>query len=72
MFSQFVFTTPDVMSHENQIPEEKENDGEGDAKNKPGQEGKPGGLSGGGAAIDDKHKGKKGTIIVEFYKTREF
>lgn len=37
-----------------------------------GPDGKPLGLSGGGAKIDDKHKGKKGTIIVEFYRTREF
>ena len=37
-----------------------------------GPDGKPLGLSGGGSKIDDKHKGKKGTIIVEFYRTREF
>jgi len=37
-----------------------------------GPDGKPLGLSGGGEKIDTKHKGKKGTVIVEFYKTREF
>lgn len=37
-----------------------------------GPDGKPLSLSGGGAKIDEKHKGKKGTIIVEFYRTREF
>lgn len=37
-----------------------------------GPDGKPLGLSGGGQKIDEKHKGKKGTIIIEFYKTREF
>ena len=37
-----------------------------------GPDGKPLGLSGGGEKIDEKHLGKKGTIIVEFYRTREF
>jgi hypothetical protein len=37
-----------------------------------GPDGKPLGLSGGGIKIDEKYKGKKGSIIIDFYKTREF
>jgi hypothetical protein len=31
-----VFTTPDIMSHENPIPEEKEAEKDNEAKNKQG------------------------------------
>lgn len=77
MFSQFVFTTPDLINFDRNMNNEHDFNHEKDeAKNnyskRIGPDGKPLGLSGGGAKIDDKHKGKKGTIIVEFYRTREF
>jgi hypothetical protein len=37
-----------------------------------GPDGKPLPSPGGGIQVDDKYKGQKGTIIVEFYKTKEF
>ena len=75
MFSQFVFTTPDIFSAEilnAQDDTSADSNSEGNLSKRIGPDGKPLGLSGGGQKIDDKHKGKKGTIILEFYRTREF
>ena len=58
MFSQFVFTTPDMMNGENPT-EETDSAGENalSISKKLGPDGRPIGLSGGGSIIDDKHKG---------------
>ena len=61
-----------MNAEQNQDEENNSDDNGLNMSKRLGPDGKPMGLSGGGPIIDEKHKGKKGTIIVEFYRTREF